>query len=462
MDHRKISDRQRRWLVGEIADWKARGILTAQQPELLMECYEAPEKGARRKESLAVFTLWGVAAFLVGLGVLLLIGYNWEKLSRVAKLVIIFGVLGGTHAGAFYLRYKRNAKRSSEVVFFLGCLFYGAGIWLIAQVFHLDAHYPDGVWWWSLGVLPFALCLDTVLIHLLFVVLLGIWAGMEILEFPHLGPWLFWGGWIPPNGAYSLPLLAAPGLFWSYRKGLATAVGSYALLLAWWTVLLAIAWDCEEQTVFLIGIVGSLFLVIAESHREGSRLAIPIRVLGVLMAGGALIPLSFADFHHHFGGDRHGIVGLSVFLILIAGTIVLCVFLKSTTAGVPSTAFDRLSRIVRRQWFPVALALCVALMAFSYGFNSDGVVSWLVPTLVSNVAMIACGIWLMRVGLRDERHQPFFAGILYLFLWAILRYVDLFGENGGMIGAAIMFFLCGGALFGLALFWHRRKEVRHD
>ena len=66
---------------------------------------------------------------------------------------------------------------------FLGCLLYGAGIWLVAQVFHLDAHYPDGVWWWAVGVLPFALCLDTLLLHCLLVALLGLWAGMEVIGF---------------------------------------------------------------------------------------------------------------------------------------------------------------------------------------------------------------------------------------------------------------------------------------
>jgi hypothetical protein len=44
-------------------------------------------------------------------------------------------------------------------------------------------------------------------------------------------------------------------------------------------------------------------------------------------------------------------------------------------------------------------------------------------------------------------------------LWAVLRYVDLFGAFGGMLGAALVFFICGAVLFGVALYWRNRKAV---
>ena len=34
------------------------------------------------------------------------------------------------------------------------------------------------------------------------------------------------------------------------------------------------------------------------------------------------------------------------------------------------------------------------------------------------------------------------------------------GAFGGLLGASLMFFLCGATLFGVALYWRRRKEVR--
>jgi hypothetical protein len=82
----------------------------------------------------------------------------------------------------------------------------------------------------------------------------------------------------------------------------------------------------------------------------------------------------------------------------------------------------------------------------------------LLPTIVANVAMIILAFWLMGVGLREDRGRPFAAGVMYFLLWAVVRYVDLFGDFGGMLGAALMFFLCGAALFGVGFYWRNRKQ----
>jgi hypothetical protein len=80
------------------------------------------------------------------------------------------------------------------------------------------------------------------------------------------------------------------------------------------------------------------------------------------------------------------------------------------------------------------------------------------PTVLANVAMLASAWWLITVGLREERGQPFTAGVLYFLLWAVLRYIDLFGEFAGMLGGALMFLLCGVALFAVSQFWRQRKQ----
>jgi hypothetical protein len=73
--------------------------------------------------------------------------------------------------------------------------------------------------------------------------------------------------------------------------------------------------------------------------------------------------------------------------------------------------------------------------------------------------MVVLALWLIRFGLAEDRGRAFGAGVAYLLLWAVLRYVDLFGEFGGMIGASMMFFLCGAVLLGVALYWRQRKAV---
>ncbi|HLJ10925.1 MAG TPA: DUF2157 domain-containing protein [Planctomycetaceae bacterium] len=474
MSTRQISDEQQRWLARELTEWQSGGLITPDQAARILANYESAGERGERKHSVFIFVIQSFSAFLVGLALLLLIGYNWDDLPRAAKLLIIFGVTLGTHAAGLYLRFVRAAPRASELVMFLGCLFYGAGIWLVAQVFHLEAHYPDGVWWWAIGVLPFALCLDTLLLHCLLVALLGLWSGMEVIGFSNLGVRLFWGPWMLPNAAYSLPVLALPGLIWAYRKNSPIAVGLYAPLLAWWIVLQPLAWDLEWQTVYFVGIVGALFLIVAEAHRSGSPFAAPIRAWGLALVAGTLVPLSFGHLQQDlvrrsssigwaFFGDAAQLCASSV---LIAATLVICsYFARREGRGEPASA--RLMSLIKRQCLPLALAVGLsamslwAMIASESGIPANDRIDWLIPTIAANAAMIGLALWVMRVGLREDRGLPFAFGVMYFLLWSILRYVDLFAEQGGMLGAALMFLLCGAALFGVGMFWRGRKVARH-
>jgi uncharacterized membrane protein len=448
MSKRALTANQRTWLLDELSLWRRDAIVTDQQAQRIADLYEGAGEMAERGRSRAVFVLMAAAATLIGLAALLLVGYNWSDLARSTKLIVVLGTIAATHATAFSLRYNRKATSLSETVFFLGCLFYGAGIWLVAQAYHINAHYPDGIWWWAVGVLPFALALETRLLHALLVGLLALWAGQEVLNFGHLGGWMF-GRWdFLPNGAYSLPLLALPGMVWAYRKQSVQALALYVPLLAWWTVLQAFAWKLGSNPFYFVGSVGALLLVVAEAHGVGSRFAIPYRRYGALLVGGVLVPLSFYDLNKHLVGEWTSLAGPPIVLGLLGLVLVLV-----TQRSIP-----------HRQMIPLGLALLMAvlpLMSAGCGNSSCADAAALLPTVLVNVAMVVGAFWLMQVGLREDRGRPFGAGVLYFLLWSVLRYVDLFGDFGGMLGAAMMFFLCGGALFGVARYWQGRKEVRY-
>jgi uncharacterized membrane protein len=448
MPKQAITPKQRAWLLDQLSLWRRDAIVTEQQAQRIADLYEGAGELAEKGRSRAVSVLMAAAATLVGLAAMLLIGYNWDQLDRLSKLGMVLGVIAATHAGGFFLRYRRNDPALSNKVFFLGCLFYGAGIWLVAQVFHIQAHYPDGVWWWAIGVLPFALCLETRALHALLVALLGLWAKMEVLDFGHLGGWLF-GRWDSlPNGAYGLPLLALPGMVWAYRKQSVGILSLYVLLLTWWTILQAFAWKLGSNPIYFVGSVGALLLVIAESHAAGSRFAIPYRYYGSLLVGGVLVPLSFYRLQKYLVGDYLTVVGPSALLAVVGLGIVLL-----TQRSVS-----------RRQAIPLGLALLMAFLPLvATASRSPGGVQTasVLPTVLVNVAMVAGAFWLMQVGLREDRGRPFGAGVLYFLLWAVLRYVDLFGDFGGMLGAALMFFSCGAVLFAVARYWQGRREVRY-
>jgi uncharacterized membrane protein len=474
---RTISDTMRRWLQGEMELWVNKGILSVEQRTRIEEFYETQEETSSRKHSQAIFSLMGIAAAFVGLGVLLLIGYNWEAMPKALKLITIFGILSGTYGLAFWLHANPTRKVFSEVAFLLGSLFYGAAIWQIAQIFHIQSHYPNGLWIWAVGILPFALCLDTILLHVLLAVVLAIWVGTEILGFGHLGLWLF--GWRQylANGAFTLPLFIAPGLIWAYRKQSPAAVALYALLATWWLVLLPVAWQCSLNPVYFVGALGGLLLIVAECHPTGSEMAVPFRKLGALVAIGSLIPLGFADFHYHELSISSS-TGVIAGLLIAIGSVLAAVvaeMLKRRYLQVDSVI--PFQATLQRHWIPLSVMLFMAGLCIWYSTIGTGPrpygsyynsANWLdqrfmaimLPVLVANALMFVFSIWMIRTGLREESGRLFAGGVIFMLAVAVMRYIDLFGDAGGMLGAAIMFFLCGTILFSVARFWQTRKKLQ--
>jgi uncharacterized membrane protein len=460
MAKRDISQNQREWLVTELNDWTSQGLVSPDQVSGILNIYQSESDLADQKHSLALQTLMGVAAFLVGLGVLLLIGYNWEAMPDASKLAVIFGTIILTHVAGFAFHFRYHDKLLSDVAFFLACLFYGAGIFLVAQIFNLNAHYPDGVWWWAIGVLPFALCLDTVLLHLLLIALLALWAGMEIIGFGNIGMWFFVRLGFIPNGAYSLPIMALPGLAWAYRKNSVLVATLYVALITWWIILQPVAWRAGPEIVYLIGAVGGLMLIIAESHAEKSLFAIAYRRFGVLLLGGVLLLLSFQDFNQEVLTERFNAIrseATFITMLVVSSLVIGVVLWRNSTSNDKLPAIQQIQQIMHRQWITISLVLLMFLLMTWHLLAGNPIL----PTIAANLAMLILSFWLISLGLREDRGQPFAAGIGYFLLWAIVRYFDLFGGFGGMVGAALMFLMCGASLIAVASYWRNRRKSQH-
>src|SRR5205085_11431488 len=148
------------------------------------------------------------------------------------------------------------------------------------------------------------------------------------------------------------------------------------------------------------------------------------------------------------------------FAIALVAVAILAVSepIRQRQVAEPLELSGQLQQLLRRQWLPLAqIGFMVVLTLWrvstaGIGTASDRHFGALGTTILANAALVGFALWLIRLGLREDRGQPFAAGVGLFLLWIVLRYVDLFGDFGGMLGAAAMFFLCGAVLFGVALY----------
>ena len=451
MDQPSLPEPVRRWLPEALALWRAKGIITPDQAGIILSIYGSGADLSRQNHFRVLYVLSAMAAFLFGASILLVIGYNWQAIGREGKLAIMLCGTALVHGAGFLLRRGLGLPFVAQIVHFLGCLVYGAGIWLVAQAYHIDAHYPDGMLWWALGVMPFVLFEGNFLFHFLYAGLLGIWCLMEVLFSlgqPEMG-FLGFTGW--PRGAYALPLLAVPGFFWAYRARSPLLLGIQVPLIAWWCLLQAVAWRTNQWAIFWVGGIGSNLLLVAQAHRRGDAMAIPYRFWGALLVTGALLVIGSDAFWRsmEFGPRWGGSGGAWDQWTL---NTVFCAITLAAAAGTLLATWLR-----RRDSFDATRLALPALMAIgivAFGYLALVGVNAAVPAMIfGNTAILGLCVLLIRVGILEERLAPFAWGIFGFLVWTLARYIDLFSASGGMLGAAGLFALAGAALLVVGRFW---------
>lgn len=446
------------WLKGELHLWKSEGTISETQLESIISLYDS-QADAEQKKSTAFYTLISAASILAGAALLLLIGYNWGALNYIAKLGIIFGITITFQGLTMVSRFRWGNTMLSEVFSLLSCISYGSGIWLIAQIFNLNAHYPDGFFWWALGSIPLAFLGQSSLLWFLVIALEIIWAFTEANA--NFGStWVFLGRDTRlPSAAYLMPLLLLPGFIWAYLKDCPKTMALHLIGFACWCLSLWIAWNFQSLALPLLGSIFAFYWLAGMAIRIKEKLAFVCSQIGLIATWPMLCVVSFYDFQKEITErikpeHNHGYAVIDGILMFLAGITVLLIYSSSTFLKIPLKYVS-----------PKELVLAFAILtqfslapAMSYYFGEG---CSFAMVLIANILMLGYSAVMMDEGLKTNSTPKFFLGVSTFLLWTIIRYFDLFGNVGGMLGASLLFFLSSLALIGLAFFWRKRKASFH-
>ena len=424
--------KQIRWLHKEIGNWQAEQLISPQQAEQLRARYVISETS--RSWDLLIFPSIGAVVF--GLGVILFFAYNWADMHQYLKLAIVFGSLLTAHGSGYYLSSPQRPQSGfGEGLHLLGTMLFGAGIWLIAQIYHLDAHYPNAFLAWGLGALAFAWVLPSVAQGLLAVVLLSLWSGMEIIDFRQV-----------LHASWLLILLGVLPLAWWLRSPLLmfTSLLSFSVLLVYNLTV-----HFPELMIYLGFSLACLYLALAKLA-QSTGFPESATILNIIGFAGYLLILYLFSFKlsGRYLAQLHDAHLLSwvywvVPLLLMFAAWLIVLFGKSWTLS------NRLDR-----WQSCLIMIVMLLVTVHFFMSIPLHNDWIYALLLNLAYLSHCVIFIIQ-GIQQVSWKRVGIGCVLMASLLFVRFTDLFGS---LLVRALMFVLLGIGLFAVGYFYSRRKQ----
>ncbi len=449
---------QVRWLLAEMERWVAEGLITPEQRVRLRSRYALPEESrsaqgapvARQAAaspeagmSWGLLLFFGLGAAVLGLGVILLFAYNWAEMGRYTKLGVIFGAMIAAHVGGLALREKTDWRaKLGEALSFLGSMMFGAGIWLVAQIYNIDEHFPNGFLIWALGTLALAWGLRSVLQGIAAAVLLTIWSGSEIFEFHATRAW-----------AIPLMLIGVGGLAWRLRSAVLLAVGLAGLALV--TLFHAGLWG-GPSWVFVAGCaLAVLFTGLARLTRDAWGPGGGPTVMAFFGQAGFIICAFILSFQGAARGlmteyRGYGYVPVSGFFAAFPWVLVVLALLVWGSLLLKKFQGGRAVRL--GEWlYPIAL---IYVQAMSAGWFLPGreIASW-----VFNLVCLGLALAWMIEGCRSGRLSRVVLGSVVFAALVFARYFDLFHS---LAWRGVAFLVLGAVLFAEGFYYRKLRQTK--
>ncbi len=408
--------RYQKRLSRDLLRWQQLGWLSEEIRQQIL--HEAA--GSRRTGLSAIFALLG--ALLLGLGVITFIAANWQQLNGMAKLLVGLAGLWGNIGLLFALDKRQHSRWLFNGLLLLLVILFGANIMLIAQTFHINAHWPNGILLWSLGAVVISLLLNSQLAMVAALLLSMLWSGSEMLEFDRY--------------IWSYPALLVLIGGWIVAKRWPIALRFWGLSIIWWLGIEVLGHHEPGpealQLLWLIGFVllfSGLLLGKVEFLVWTAPTFVDFGAFAVLAMGWLLSFPELLDW-------THTDVDSWLFMRSLAGLLVL------------GLMFMLMRHFSLQQLSPWLFALAASMLITPEWFAS----AW-VPVLFNlfYFTSLLLLIWQATMA-HDRRIQTIALGFFLLSLLG--RYFDAFWD----LLDRSLFFTVGGLLLMAGGWWFARKH----
>lgn len=400
------------------------GVIDAVTAERITAYYQSKAGSAQNRLTI-VFGILG--AILVGLGVVLILGNNWDALSVSVKTGIAFlPMIAGQAICGFTLIRKGDSVvwREASAAFLV--LSIGACISLVGLIYNIPGNMDMFLLTWCLLALPVIYIMRSSVASLLY--LIGItWYACEAG---------YWGSHTyEPYAYWGLLALALPHYYLLSRNAVESnffTVHNWFIPLSVIIALGTLTVDAEElMFVTYICLFGLLYQIGLLPKLE----ALKLRNNGYVVLGslGSVALLLAVSFEWYWEGLQDGYANSSIDWvspemiaagILFLGALILLVMNKRKNTP----------RVIR----PAELVFIVFVLVFFIGLVSP------IAILLINAVVLAVGILTIREGALQNHFGILNYGLLIITALIICRFFD---SNIPFIMKGIMFVAVGVGFF---------------
>lgn len=439
-------------LAEELPEWVTRGWVEPGNGQAILD-YVASRHKATPWLTYA-FSILGV--LLLGSGIITYFAANWGEIPKLLKLFILFGSMWLAYGAAWHALRGQYAPLLGQALLLLGTILFGANIMLIAQMYHIDSHFPNGVLLWSLGALLGAYLVRSQPLLMAAIVLAGLWTSLELGSFwyRHAIHWPFLILWVA-----FLPLI------YKYRFRPALQVAMIALLL--WSLYSFVSdslfWESSDKLylvqVFFLGylaifILGMLFTTY-ERLEPFARIVQRYSLFTVLVCAYALTSPAIQsriiwlyNFAKNPSRQPAGTGFLVVTLLALAIVVALALWHRARTGKVNPPAYLKWGQ-------GLILAIMVLLLVNLFLAGASGSL----VAIAFNLLLFAGLLWLIYAGMHSDDRFMVNIGFVFFGLTLLTRYFDTFWS---LLNRSYFFMIGGLILIAGGYFLERkRRQLTH-
>lgn len=146
MNKQQISRRKYDTFVRQLVKHQNEGRISHDQMVEILKTYDV-EEGIS-----FIRVLVTVGSILIGLAFLTFIASNWIYIGKAIKLLLI--IFSYLFVSTVSYQIQEKYPKTSHSLIYLGILIFGAGIFLIGQMFHFGGRFTDAFLLWAIGILP--------------------------------------------------------------------------------------------------------------------------------------------------------------------------------------------------------------------------------------------------------------------------------------------------------------------